>query len=135
MLLLDSEAISSLAHGPAARRTATRALIIEMRRRGHPIATAAAVLAEVVRGKRGDAAVFAGMRRERVEVHPIDTRVGVRAGQLLGAARADSRLAVDAFVVAVGELAGGAVIATVEGDDLPRLATYADGVAVASITG
>jgi predicted nucleic acid-binding protein len=133
MLLLDSEAISALAHGPNARRTATRALVVEMRRRGHPIATAAAVLAEVVRGRREDAAVFAGMRRDRVEVHPVDTRVGVRAGQLLGAARADSTLAVDAFVVAVAELAGGAVIATVDVDDLSRLATHADAVAVASI--
>lgn len=133
MLLLDSEAISALAHGPEARRTAARALVVEMRRRGHPIATAAAVLPELVRGRREDAAVFAGMRRERVEVHPVDTRVGVRAGQLLGAARADSRLAVDAFVVAVGELAGGAVVATVDVDDLRRLATHADGVAVASI--
>jgi hypothetical protein len=33
-----------------------------------PIATVAAVLADVVRGRPSDAGVFAGLRRERVEV-------------------------------------------------------------------
>jgi len=77
-----------------------------MRRRERPIGTVAAVLAEVVRGRSADAAVFAGLRRERIGVHSVDTRVGVRAGQLLGAIRSGSELAVDAFVVAVGDLVG-----------------------------
>src|SRR5437762_11581346 len=86
MLLLDSEASSAVAHGPPGRRDRVRALAAEMRRRDLPVGTVAAVLVEVVRGHPRDAAVFAGLRRERVEVHPVDTRVGVRAGQLLGAA-------------------------------------------------
>ncbi|HVF14203.1 MAG TPA: hypothetical protein VM942_06355, partial [Acidimicrobiales bacterium] len=86
MLLLDGEAISAIAHGPAGRRDRVRALVTEMRRRELPVATVAAVLAEVVRGRAADAAVFAGLRRERVEVRPVDTAVGVRAGQILGAA-------------------------------------------------
>jgi hypothetical protein len=49
------------------------------RRRRLPIGTVAAVLAEVVRGHPRDAGVFAGLRRERVEVYPVDTQVGVRA--------------------------------------------------------
>lgn len=80
MLLLDSEALSALSHGPPARRDRIRALIIEMRRKQLPVATVAAVLAEVVRGRRVDAAVFAGLRRDRVEVRAIDARVRVRAG-------------------------------------------------------
>ena len=76
--------------------------------------TVAAVLAEVVRGRDADAGVFAGLRRERVEVRPVDTAVGVRAGQIMGAAEVGSELAVDAFVVAVGDLAGGAVVATAD---------------------
>lgn len=40
MLLLDSGALSALAHGPAGRRE--RELIIEMRRRELPISTVAA---------------------------------------------------------------------------------------------
>ena len=133
MLLLDSEALSAISRGPAGRRDRVRALVAEMRRRDLPVGTVAAILAEVVRGRAADAAVFAGLRRERVEVHPVDTRVGVRAGQLLGAARRGSALAVDAFVVAVADLAGGAVVATVDVDDLELLASHAKDVAVVSI--
>jgi predicted nucleic acid-binding protein len=135
MLLLDSEALSALSHGPAARRDRIRALIFEMRRKQLPIATVAAVLAEVVRGRRADAAVFAGLRRDRVEVRPVDARVGVRAGQLLGQTGAGSELAVDAFTVAVADLAGGAVIATADIEDLERLASYATSVVIADIRG
>lgn len=133
MLLLDSEALSAVAHGPPLRRHRVRALITEMRRRDLPIATVAAVLAELVRGRPADAGVFAGLRRERVEVRPVDVAVGVRAGRLLGAAGIGSELAVDAFVVAVADLAGGAVIATTDVDDLGRLAGHATRVVVASI--
>lgn len=97
------------------------------------MATVAAVLAEMVRGHPRDAGVFAGLRRERVEVHPVDTRVGVRAGQLLGGAGMGSDQAIDAFIVAVADLAGGAVVATADTADLERLASHASHVAVASI--
>lgn len=133
MLLLDGEALSAIARGPAHRRDRVRALIAEMRRRELPVGTVAAVLAEVVRGQPRDAGVFAGLRRERVVVHPVDTRVGVRAGQLLGATGSGSEHAVDAFVVAVADLAGGAVIATADPRDLKRLAAHATHVAIADV--
>lgn len=133
MLLLDGEALSAVAHGPALRRDRVRALIAEMRKRQLPVATVASVLAEVVRGRPADAGVFAGLRRERVEVHPVDTRVGVRAGQLLGRLGAGSEVAVDAFTVAVADLAGGAVIATTDLTDLQRLASLASRVVVADV--
>jgi predicted nucleic acid-binding protein len=133
MLLLDSEAISAVAHGPTRKRDRVRALIAEMRRREQPVATVAAVLAEVVRGQPRDGGVLAGLRRERVEVYPVDTRVGVRGGQLLGAARLSSEHAIDAFIVAVGDVAGGALVATVDVRDLQRLASHASNVAVADI--
>jgi predicted nucleic acid-binding protein len=133
MLLLDSEALSALSHGPTARRDRVRALVQAMRRRQLPIGTVAAVLAEVIRGRPADAAVFGGLRRERVEVYPIDVRAGVRAGQLLGAARSGSELAIDAFVVAVGDLARGAVVASADVQDLSRLTAYAAHVVVAPI--
>ena len=135
MLLLDAEALSAVAHGPAARRDRVRALITVMRGRDLPVATVAAVLAEVVRGGRRDAGVFAGLRRERVEVYPVDTRVGVRAGQLLGRAGFGSERAVDAFVVAAADIRGGAVLATVDSADLNALAGHASGVVVADISG
>ena len=133
MLLLDSEAISAVAHGPDHRRDRVRALVAEMRSRELPIATVAAVLAEVVRGRPADAGVFAGMRRQRVEVHPVETRTGVRAGQLLGTVGAGSELAVDAFLVADADLRGGAVIATCDPDDLGRLASAATRVRLADL--
>jgi hypothetical protein len=91
------------------------------------------VLAEVVRGRRRDAGVIVGLRRERVQVYPVDTRVGVRAGQLLGGAGFGSDRAVDAFIVAVADLQGGAVVATVDTDDLMQLASRASNVHVAGI--
>jgi predicted nucleic acid-binding protein len=133
MLLLDSEALSAVAHGPAIERDRVRALIREIQARNLPIAVVASVLAELVRGRPADAAIFAGMRRERVEVRPVDTLVGVRAGQLLGKVRAGSEMAVDAFTVAVADLAGGAIIATVDTRDLKRLAAYASRVVIADI--
>ena len=133
MLLLDSEAISAVAHGPHRRRDRVRALVTEMRSRNLPVATVAAVLAEVVRGRAADAGVFAGLRRERVEVHAVDSRTGVRAGQLLGRIGADSDLAIDAFLVADGDVRGGAVIVTVGTDDLRRLASVADRVHIADL--
>jgi predicted nucleic acid-binding protein len=42
-------------------------------------------------------------------------------------------LAVDAFTVAVADLAGGAVIATADSEDLKRLAFYASLVVVADV--
>jgi predicted nucleic acid-binding protein len=134
MLLLDAEALSAIAHGPAARRDKVRALVLQMRDRERPIATVASVLAEVVRGRAADAGVFAGLRRERVHVHQVDARVGVRAGQLLGRMRAGSEMAVDAFTIAVADLAGGAVVATSDPRDLRRLAAHAAHVRIADIT-
>jgi hypothetical protein len=110
-----------------------RALIVEMRRRDLPIATVAAVRSEVVRGRAADAGVFAGLRRERVMVHPVDTRVGVRAGQLLGSVGAGSELAVYAVLIAVTDLAGGAVVATVDLNDLRRLTAYATGLSIVDL--
>ncbi|MGQ0465776.1 MAG: hypothetical protein ACT4QG_10710 [Sporichthyaceae bacterium] len=133
MLLLDAEALSAVAHGPAKRRSDVLALVAEARGRGHAISTVAAVLAEVVRGRPQNAAVFAALRREQVRVAAVDGRVGVRAGQLLGAIGADSALAVDAFVVAVGDLAGGAVVATGDPNDLRRLASEATAVRIEPI--
>jgi len=133
MLLLDSEALSAVAYGPPSWRDRVRALVAEMRGRGLPVGTVASVLAEVVRGRPADAGVFAALRRERVEVHPVDTRVGMRAGQLLGRVGAGSEMAVDAFTVAVADLAGGAVVATCDPQDLERLAAHAERVAVADI--
>lgn len=134
MLLLDSEALSAMAHRrPKHRHELVRALIWRARKNEHPVGISSAVLAEVVRGHPRDAAVFALLAREQIRVHPVDTGIGIRAGRLMGAARMSSLHAVDAVVVAVGDAAGGAVIATVDNDDIGRLAQYASRVTVADI--
>ncbi len=133
MLVLDSQALSAIAHGPNVKRDKVRALIREMRARNLPIAVAASILAEVVRGRAADAGVFAGLRRERVEVHAVDTRIGVKAGQLLGKVRAGSEMAVDAFTVALADIAGGGIIATTDPKDLTRLAAHASRVLIADV--
>jgi predicted nucleic acid-binding protein len=134
MLILDSEGVSAIVHGPVGRQQKVRALIQEMRSEGRAIGTVAAVLAEVVRGRPADAEVFAALRRERVDVRPVDRRVVIRAGQLLGRIGSGSELAVDAFVVAVAELAGGAVVATTDGRDVRLLAESARHVRVVDIS-
>lgn len=63
MLVLDSEALSAIAHGPAVRRDRVRALIAQMRRRGLPIATAAAVPLDDEAVRALNALEAAGMNR------------------------------------------------------------------------
>jgi predicted nucleic acid-binding protein len=133
MLLLDSEALSAVANGPPERRDRVRALVGEMRKRELSVSTVSVILAEVVRGRAADAAVFGALRRERVLVHAVDTRTAVRTGRLLGRAARGSEHAIDAFLVAVADLAGGAVIATVDVDDLELFAQHAKNVKVVSI--
>lgn len=135
MLLLDSEAISSLAHGPPARRDRVRALIAQAHLLDHGVGTVAAVLSEVIRGRPADAGVFAAIRRNRLLVRPVDQNVAVRAGRLLGGVGAGSELASDAFLVAAADLGGGGVIATVDLTDLRLLASRTHAVTVADLDG
>jgi predicted nucleic acid-binding protein len=122
LLVLDSEAISTLAHGRSARRDRVDALI---KSRRYTVVTVAVVLAEVIRGRAADAAVYRALKSYGVDVFDVTARVAERAGALLGAVRSGSELAVDAFVVAAVDLAGGGLIATVDADDLARLAAHA----------
>lgn len=122
LLVLDSEAISALAHGRSPRRDRVDALI---KCRRYTVATVAAVLAEVIRGRAADAAVHRALNSYGIAVFDVTARVAERAGALLGAVRSGSELAIDAFVVAAADVAGGGVIATVDTDDLARLAAHA----------
>jgi len=82
----------------------------------------AAVLVEVYRGRKDDAAVdFAIKRIGRVV--PAGQSIAKLAGRLLARHRLDSAHAVDALVVATAIRLGGGLIATHDPDDLGRLAT------------
>lgn len=113
-LVLDSEAISALAHGRSLRRDRVDALI---KCRRYTVAAVAAVLAEVIRGRAADAAVHRALNSYGIAVLDVTASVAERAGALLDAVRSGSELAIDAFVVAAADVAGGGVIATVDTND------------------
>ena len=54
----------------------------------------------------------------------------MRAGRLLGVTGAGSEKAIDAFIVAVADLQGGAVVATVDKTDLETMAAHPSNVLV-----
>ncbi|HEX7135355.1 MAG TPA: hypothetical protein VF228_22460 [Iamia sp.] len=130
MLLLDSEALSALAHGPATRRREVVNALETAREHEEDIGTSAAVLAEIVRGHPRDAGVFAAFRREAVEIAPVSLTLGATAGRLLGAVGAGSEMAVDAFLVATGDARRPARILTTDIGDLSALAAHARDVDV-----
>jgi predicted nucleic acid-binding protein len=122
-VVLDSEALSALA-APRERAAAARraqAVLTEAARRNALVRIPAAVLTEVYRGSRRDAAVDRVVGRGN-RVVPLDHRTARVAGGLLGRDRLDSCHAVDASVVATAIRLGGAIVATGDPDDLRSLA-------------
>jgi predicted nucleic acid-binding protein len=121
-LILDSEALSALANGPVNRRRVVAAALVAARREAAEVVVSAAVLAELYRGPRFDAAIDAVLARDALAVVDVTRQSARVAGALLARARMDSAHAVDAFVVAVAYERGGGVILTADEADLARLA-------------
>lgn len=130
--VLDSEALSALAHPHERGTSAQRAHVVlhAIARLGGYAIIPAPVLAEVSRGRRA-----AGVARivQRHEVVSTDRRIAERAGQLLERCRLGSEHAVDAFVAATAIELGRAVILTGDVRDLRRLTGAAPGVIVRSL--
>jgi predicted nucleic acid-binding protein len=122
-LILDSEAINALAAPTTRGSLALRARAIARvaHERGVLIRVPAAVLAEVCRGARFDAAINQLLNREAICVAVLTRRIAQRAGALLAKAAMPSANAVDAFVVATALEYDSAVIATGDAGDLRRL--------------
>jgi hypothetical protein len=80
-VVLDAQGLVRLAHGDPAVRAHARAAI----QRGGEVVTAAATLAEALRGGPGDAAVYQALKHVRVIA--ISAGLGRKAGELLGADR------------------------------------------------
>lgn len=123
-LILDSEAVHSLAHARERGALALRAraiLSIAYDRRAL-VRVPSPVLAEVCRGPRFDAAVERLLTDRGIAVLDLTRAVSQRAGSLLAKAKLPSRHAVDAFVVSAALEFDTAVIATGDPDDLGRLA-------------
>jgi hypothetical protein len=135
-LILDSEALSSLAHagerGAAALRA--RAILAVAHERRALVRVPTAVLAEVCRGGPRDAAVDRVLHGRGIGLLDLTPTIARRAGALLGAAKLDSTSAVHAFVVATAIALGDAIIATGDPDDLGKLAVKQRSVSVWDIS-
>jgi predicted nucleic acid-binding protein len=134
-LILDSEAIHALA-APARRGALAlraRAIARVAHARGVLVRVPAAVLAEVCRGARYDAAINHLLNREAIRVADLTRPIGQRAGALLAHAGMSSVNAVDAFVVATALEYDSAVIATGDADDIERLSDPYDHVSVMTL--
>ena len=133
-VVLDSEAVSSLAHprerGASARRA--QAVLVAAERRSALIRVPAAVLVEVFRGGPRDAAIDRIVNvPERVVA--TDARIARLAGRMLGRHDLDSRHAVDAIVVATAAALGASLILTGDPNDLDRLAVEHPQVVVVAL--
>jgi len=132
-LVLDAEAVSSLArpHGTTFREV--HAALEAARRMQRDVVTPAVILAELYRGPRRNQVVDACLSRETgIRVRDTDRSFARYVGGVLAAAGADSDDMVDAHVVAAAAEAGGGVVLTSDASDLTRLAASYPNVHVAS---
>jgi len=122
-LILDAEAVSALAHaterGVLAERA--RAILTVAHEKGALVRVPAAVLGEVCRGPRYDAAIHHLLNARGIGVVDLTRGIAQQAGHLLGRAKLSSVHAVDAFVVATALQFETAVIATGDPNDLRQL--------------
>ncbi len=122
-LVLDSEALSSLARPQGQRFGEIRAALEAARRLRRDIVVPAVVLAELYRGPRLNQVVDTCLSRETgLEVRDTDRDFARLVGSILAAANADSGTLVDAHCVAAAVEAGGGVVVTGDCHDLERLA-------------
>lgn len=124
-LILDTEALSALARPRAtpSRHLLVRAAMHTALRRGETVRVPSATLIELYRGGGTDEAIDLELRRGYAKVVTTGGRMARIAGHLLSTAGADSRLAVDALVVATAIRLGGGVILTHDPSDLELLAS------------
>lgn len=130
-VVLDAEALSSLARGGRHEATVRAALAAAVAERTD-VLVPAAVLAECYRGSRHDHAIDACLSRQGgIGVVPTDRPLARRIGHLLASAGRGSEHHVDATVVAVCATTGGGGIAlTGDVTDLAALTPPGTGIVV-----
>jgi predicted nucleic acid-binding protein len=134
VLVLDAEALSSLARQRGPRFREVRAAMEAARRLDRDVLTPAVVLAELYRGRGHNQVVDSCLSRESfIEVRDTDREFARYVGGVLAAARAGSGDLADAHAVATAVEAGGGVIVTGDRDDLERLAAAYPNVHIAPI--
>ena len=126
-LILDSGAVIGETRGSERVRAHMR--LAESNRQS--VLVPAGVLAQTVRGSRGDALINRLLKQPQVEVTLHDERRARIAGRLL--AQAGTTDAIDALVVAEAIDRGGAIILTSDPADLRALAAGHPNVAVLAV--
>jgi len=133
-LVLDSEALSSLARSRGPRFGEVRAALTTAYRLQRDVITPAVILAELYRGPGQNQVVDSCLSRETgIRVRDTDKAFARYVGGVLAAARSDSADMADAHVVAAAVEAGGGVVLTIDTDDLTRLAASYQNVHVTSL--
>lgn len=134
VLVLDAEALSSLARQKGPRFREVRAALEATRRLQREVITPAVVLAELYRGGGHNQVVDACLSRETyIGVRETDRDFARYVGGVLTAAQADSADMADAHVVAAAVEAGGGVVLTGDADDLGRLSAPYPNVHVSAL--
>ena len=134
VLVLDAEALLSLARQRGPRFREVHAAIEAARRLRRNIVTPAVTLAELYRGPGYNQVVDSCLSRDAwVDVRDTDRTFARFVGGVLAAARADSSDIADAHAVAVAVQDGGGIILTGEPTDLNRLSAAYPNVQVAPI--
>lgn len=122
-VVLDAEALSSLAGPPGRRSLEVRAALRAAARLQREVVVPSVILAELYRGPRHNAVVDACLSRETgIRVRDTDRTLARLVGGVLAAARAGSEHLADAHVIAVAVELGGGLALTADAEDLNRLA-------------
>jgi len=122
VLVLDAEALSSLARQRGPRFREVRAALEAARRLQREVITPAVILAELYRGGGHNQVVDSCLSRETyIDVRETDKDFARYVGGVLTAARADSSDMADAHLVAAAVESGGGLILTGDEGDLSRL--------------
>lgn len=123
-LILDSEAVHALARATerAVLAERARAILTVAYERRALVRVPAAVLTEVCRGPRYDAAVNHLLQGHGIIVCELSRPIAQQAGEILYRRKLSSKHAVDAFVVATALTFESAVIATGDPKDLRSMA-------------
>jgi predicted nucleic acid-binding protein len=134
VLVLDAEALSSLARQRGPRFREVRAALEAARRLRREVVTPAVILAELYRGCGHNQVVDACLSRETgIFVRETDREFARLVGGVLTAARAGSSDMADAHAVAAAVEAGGGVIVTGDETDLRRLGAAYPNVHITAI--
>jgi predicted nucleic acid-binding protein len=133
-LVLDAEALSSLARTRGPRFREVRAALEAARRLRREVVVPAVILAELYRGPGHNQIVDACLSRETgILVRTTDQAFARLVGGVLAAARAGSADMADAHAAAAAVEAGGGVILTGDESDVKRLAAPYPNVRVKAI--